>query len=299
LKEVDYEMETSFCLRVDIDTWEGLHRGIPKCIELSKDNSFPITYYLSLGKYATGRNLFRIIKNKEPIKKQIPVWRRNHWLDLFRGVLLPAKKINTSIIEILRKYESNQFTEFHPHGYNHVRWSNSFQHFSEKETSDYLDLIKTEYGGIFEKEPIANAAPNFRVNSFYLSLLSKKQFKFASDFIYHTPFILISNNKNKSVSQLPVTEETIESLINRGKNKKEIIEFYSKRFQKQIDNGSSYICLYTHAIFEPVKLYSVIEEIIKLTEKFDMNPLTHSEYYNQNKTFPKLKIEDILLETKK
>ena len=291
-------METSICFRVDIDTWEGLQKGVPRCIKLSEENSFPFTYYLSLGKYATGRNLFRIIKNKEKIQRKIPVWRRNHWLDLFRGVLLPSKKINTPLIETLREYEASELIEFHPHGYNHVRWSGDFQHFSKEETSDYLDLIRSEYVKIFDKEPIANAAPNFRVNPFYFLLLSTKHFKFASDFIYHTPFILEANNE-KSVCQLPVTEETIECLIMKGMNRKEIIEFYKERFQTLIDNGISYICLYIHAIFEPLKLYPIIEDIIELTEKFDMKALTHSEYFNQSKKFPIIKLEEILTEVGK
>lgn len=293
-------METSFCFRVDIDTWEGVHKGIPECLRLSKENSFPFTYYLSLGKYATGRNLFRIIKKNEPIRRNIPIWKRNHWKDLFRGILLPPKKIGSNTIKILQEYQANEHTEFHSHGYNHVHWANSFDHFSENETSNYLDLMKTEYTKIFGKEPQANAAPNFKVNPFYLAILSSKQFKFASDFVYHSPFLLSSSDKSKkteeSIVQLPVTEETIESLVMQGKNKSEIIEYYKQRFQKQIDNGISYVCLYIHAIYEPLKLYSIIEDIIKLTEQYDMKPLTHLEYYNQRKQYPTIKIKNILPE---
>ncbi|MHA1199494.1 MAG: hypothetical protein ACTSQF_09230 [Candidatus Heimdallarchaeaceae archaeon] len=294
------KMETSFCFRVDIDTWEGLHKGIPECLSLSKKNSFPFTYYLSLGKYATGRNLFRIVKNKEPIRRNIPVWQRNHWKDLFRGIFLPPKKIGTNTIKILKEYQANEHTEFHSHGYNHVQWANSFNRFSEDETSSYLDLMKTEFTKIFGKGPLANAAPNFKVNPFYLSLLSSKQFKFASDFVHHSPFLLSSSDTSKnteeSIVQLPVTEETIESLVMLGKSRSEIIEFYKQRFQNQIDNGISYVCLYIHAVYEPLKLYSVIEDIIKLTEQYDMKPLTHLEYYNQRKQYPTIKINNLLPE---
>ena len=53
--------ETNFCLRVDVDTFEGLTKGIPKVLEISKKHEIPTSIYLSLGKYETGRNLFRKI----------------------------------------------------------------------------------------------------------------------------------------------------------------------------------------------------------------------------------------------
>jgi len=296
-------METSFCLRVDIDTWEGLERGVPMCLKLAEENSFPITFYLSLGKYATGRNLFRIIKDREPIKRKIPVWKRNHWKDLFRGVLTPSKRINDNLIGLLRDYETSQYCEIHPHGYNHVRWANSFNQFNEHQTSEYVNRMIREYTRIFEKSPVANAAPNFVTNSFYTKLLSEKKFKFTSDYIYHSPFILSSDGgikpKGRVIVQLPVTEYSIEDLIVQGKSKTEIIKFYKYKFEKHVEEGSSYICMYIHAIFEPIRMYKVLEEIIKITESLDIKPLTHSEYYNQEKNLPIKELKEIHQEMQK
>jgi len=289
-------METNFCYRVDIDTWEGLYKGLPKCIKIANENAIPFTYYLSLGKYATGRNLFRIIKEKETIIKKIPAWKRNHWKDLFRGILLPPKSIGTNLAEKLQEYASDKNTEFHPHGYNHVFWANNFKNFDLKLTSTYIENIIQEYMQIFGKEPIANAAPNFVVNPFYLELLSSKCFKFASDFIYHSPFLLskTSSKEQNSIVQLPVTEQTIESLILQGKSGMEIVDFYNKRFQRLIDEGVSYICMYAHAIYEPVKLSSIIDKIFELVVKYDMKALTHSEYYNKKDEYPKKIIKEVV-----
>jgi hypothetical protein len=289
-------METKFCLRVDIDTWEGLQKGLPECTRISDKNSFPITYYLSLGKYSTGRNLFRILRKKEPIKKGIPVWQRNHWKDIFRGILLPAKKIGKNTIQMLLDFEASEFTEIHPHGYNHVHWSNSFIEFNEAETANYMDRMITEYTRIFRKEPRANAAPNFSVNAYYLSLLPSKHFEFASDFIYSKPFSLSldgSDGAKTSIVQLPVTEETIEKLLVQGKTKSEIVQFYKRSFQQHINNGSNYICLYIHAIFEPLKFQSLLEEIINLTYQLDMQPMTHSTFFERTKKYPTLNIKEI------
>ncbi len=293
-------METSFCFRVDIDTWKGIHKGLPQSINLATEFSIPTTFYLSLGRYATGKNLFRIIQNREPIKRKTPVWRRNHWSDLFRGILLPSKQIDKNTMYKIRGFESNEYSEFHPHGYNHVTWANEFNEFNFNNTSEYLDLMIQEYIEIFGRQPIANAAPNFVVNPFYLKLLAKKSFKFASDFIYHSPFSLSLDNKNEkmnSILQLPVTEETIEGLIAKGKDQHEIVEFYKQRFREIVDKGITYVCLYSHAIYEPLKLRSVLEGIFELTFKYDMKPLTHSEFYSLGKQYPTISLEDIIKET--
>ncbi len=298
MKGADLEVETNFCFRVDIDTWEGLHKALPESINLSKKYSFPFTYYLSLGKYATGRNIFRIIKNREPIKRRIPIWKRNHWKDLLRGVLLPPKNIDESIMKELREYEANKLTEFHPHGYNHIRWANRFAQFNKDETSEYLDLTIREYNRIFEKQPQSNAAPNFIVNPFYLKMLTSKQFKFASDFIYHSPFLLTFDKENESshesIVQLPVTEITIEELMIQGKTKNEIIQFYKQRFQEHIDSSATYVCLYVHAVFEPLKLRSLMESIFELVVQYDMKPIGQSEFYNQKNQYPTINLNDIL-----
>ena len=295
-------METKFCFRVDIDTWGGIHKGLPRCIELAKEYSLPITYYLSLGEYATGKNIFRIVKNKETIRGKIPVWKRNYWKDLFRGVLLPTKKIDEKTKFKLQEYESKEFSEFHPHGFNHVAWSRDFDKFNEYKTSEYLDSAIEEYTKIFNYKPKANAAPNFVINRFYLKMLPQKKFEFASDFIYHEPFYLTidssENQQFKSIVQLPVTEETIENLVIKGRNKSQIVEFYKKRFQEQIDRGSTYICMYSHAIYEPIKLQNIVEEIFKLVIKLDIEPLTHYEYYEQRKKLPTIDINSIKQERK-
>ncbi|MCG3222791.1 MAG: hypothetical protein H7641_15535, partial [Candidatus Heimdallarchaeota archaeon] len=118
--------ETNFCLRVDVDTFEGLKFGIPKVVDLALKLECSVTIYLSLGKYATGRNLFRIIRNKEITEKRIPPWKRNHPKSIIRGLLLPSRGIKEKEIKKLQEYNTEKLIEFHPHGYNHVKWSKSF-----------------------------------------------------------------------------------------------------------------------------------------------------------------------------
>ena len=100
--------ETHFCLRVDVDTFEGLKKGIPKCIKFAEKTGCPITMYLSLGKYVTGRNIFRIIRDREKIKITIPPWKRSSIRSIFRGILLPPAKIGDKEKYLLQQYNQSE-----------------------------------------------------------------------------------------------------------------------------------------------------------------------------------------------
>ncbi|OLS32572.1 MAG: putative 4-deoxy-4-formamido-L-arabinose-phosphoundecaprenol deformylase ArnD [Candidatus Heimdallarchaeota archaeon AB_125] len=288
--------ETHFCLRVDVDTFEGLKKGIPEIYNLIQDSDIPLTVYLSLGNYATGRNIFRKIKHKEKLTS-IPLWERNSLRSLFRGVLLPPAKIGKSAKGLLKNYESKDLVEIHPHGYNHVKWSTNFHEFSREKTNEYIENIFTEYENIFHSKPIANAAPNFQTNKIYFQIMKEKGVEFLADFKHPEPFFLQFETPEKNVQeilQLPVTEPTIEELIIQGKNIERIKEEYRTRFKHYKDINSNYICFYLHAIYEPFKMKKLLEYILNLTIKFDMKPTSHKNFKEKIVTAPKIRYDEII-----
>ncbi len=290
--------ETNFCLRVDVDTYEGLKYGIPKIARLSKELDFPVTVYLSLGKYATGRNIFRIIKTRNNIKLNIHGLKRNYTRSLARGLILPSKTIGSKEKELLKSYNLNELLEFHPHGFNHVKWSSNFANFSYEKTREYIDAIINEYELIFDKKPTANAAPNFQTNNHYFKLLIKLGFVFSSDFYKMPPFNLElektkKNSKSFKITQLTVTEPTIEELLLQGKSINQIKNAYKKTFEEYVNQGVDYVCMYIHSVFEPIRLENVLQEICRLTYKLDMKPSTHNNYYKKVKELPKIKYSEL------
>ena len=280
--------ETNFCLRVDVDTFEGLKKGIPKVIEITEKFDLPITIYLSLGKYATGRNLFRRIKNRDKFDFRIPPWERNSIRSLFRGVLLPARKISEKEKNFLRNIQKDERIEIHPHGYNHVKWSSKFSDFSYEETFKIMDNLSKEYKSIFEVKPIANAAPNFTINSHYFKLFKKYEFKFGSDFKHTLPFILKVPDSNVEIMQLPVTELTIEEHISSGMSTDKILKEYQLKFDEYTNKTKEYVCFYLHAIYEPIKLEKILTAIIEYVIKKGMNATTHSTYAEGCSNLPKI-----------
>ena len=280
--------ETNFCLRIDVDTFEGIKLGIPEVVDFVLKQECPATIYLSMGKFATGRNIFRIIRNKEIAKKRIPPWIRNHPKSIIRGLLLPPRRIKEKERKKLRDFSAEPSIEFHPHGYNHIKWSRNFSNLSYEKTKGYIDSFIEEYSEIFSKKPIANAAPNFQVNKHYFQLLRKKKFSFTSDLYHSIPFKLQFKRGDKQsqafqLTQLPVTEKSIEDFILQGKTSDQILEEYKNRFEEYIDSGKNYICLYAHAIFEPMRFRNLLTDILKLVYKLDMKITTHSDFANKHK----------------
>jgi undecaprenyl phosphate-alpha-L-ara4FN deformylase len=286
--------ETSFCLRVDVDTFEGLTKGIPKVLEISKKHEIPISIYLSLGKYETGRNLFRKIQKKEKIVNKIPPWKRNSLKSLLRGIILPAKNIGDKEKKFLQRIDKDSNVEIHPHGYNHVRWSSKFPNLSKDNTSEIISNLINEYTSIFQKKPIANAAPNFSVNKHYFQALVDKKFKFSADFRYPEPFVLQLEEKKSQLTQLPVTESTIEDHIAKGKSTDQIVSEYKKRFDNHVENGAEYVCFYVHAVYEPLRLEKTMNKILSYVNKYDFNATTHSKFHQKCSKLRIINIQTLL-----
>lgn len=291
--------ETNFCLRVDVDTFEGLRYGIPKIVKLSRKLNFPVTIYLGLGKYATGRNIFRIIKTRGKVKLNIHGLKRNFVRSYTRGLILPPKTIGSKEKELLNSYNSEELIEFHPHGYNHVKWSSSFVNFSFEKTKEWIDAINNEYKLIFNKKPIANAAPNFQTNIHYFKILKKLGYAFSSDFYKMSPFNLEieekgKDSKNNNIIQLPITEPTIEEYLQQEKSLTQIKNEYKKSFKGHIDQEVNYVCMYIHSVFEPIRLGDMLEEICQMTYKLDMKPTTHTNFYKKIKELPTINYSELI-----
>lgn len=288
--------ETHFCLRVDVDTFEGLKKGISEIYNLTKDLDVPLTIYLSLGKYATGRNIFRKIMHKERISSISPL-KRNSIRSLFRGILLPPARIGYSEKTLLKNFYNEDLIEIHPHGYNHVKWSSRFNEFTQETTSEYIENIFSEYESIFNSKPIANAAPNFQTNKFYFRIMEEKGIEFLADYKHSEPFFLqfeSSREDSQNILQLPVTEPTIEELLIQGKSTDKIKENFKNRFENHKGTESKYVCFYLHAIYEPFKLKTILEYILNLAIKFDMKPSTHKIFKEEGFEAPKIKYEELL-----
>jgi len=291
--------ETNFCLRVDVDTFEGLRYGIPKIVNLSKKLDFPVTIYVGLGKYATGRNIFRILKTRRKVKLNINGLKRNFVRSYTRGIILPPKTIGSKEKELLNSYNSEELIEFHPHGCNHVKWSSSFANFSFEKTENWMDAINNEYKLIFNKKPIANAAPNFQTNIHYFKILKKLGYAFSSDFYKMSPFILEieearKDSKNNKIVQLTVTEPTIEEYLQQEKTLTQIRNEYEKSFKRYIEQEADYVCMYIHSAFEPIRLGDTLEEICQLIYKLDMKPTTHTNFYKKIKELPTINYSELL-----
>ena len=286
--------ETNFCLRVDVDTFEGLKKGIPKVLEISKKHEIPISIYLSLGKYETGRNLFRKIQKKERIINNISPWKRNSFKSLLRGIVLPAKTIGDKEKKFLQNINKDSDAEIHPHGYNHVRWSSNFPNLSKDKTRDIVSNLIDEYRSIFQKKPIANAAPNFSVNKHYFQTLIDNKFKFSADFRYSEPFMLQLEEKNSQITQFPVTESTIEEHITMGKSTDHIVSEYKVRFDSHVENGTKYVCFYVHAVYEPLRLETTMNKVLSYVNKCDFKATTHSKFYQVCSKLPIVSIETLL-----
>ncbi|MFW9851858.1 MAG: hypothetical protein ACFFDS_02870, partial [Candidatus Thorarchaeota archaeon] len=147
-------------------------------------------------------------------------------------------------------------------------------------------------------KPTANASPNFQTNNHYFRLLKKIGFLFSSDFYKMQPFNLeIDKSEKKSdsynITQLTVTEPTIEELLLKGRSIDQIKNTFEKTFERYVDQEVNYVCMYIHSVFEPIRLEKMLHEICQLTYKLDMNPSTHNNFYEKIKELPIIRYSEL------
>ncbi|MHA1686590.1 MAG: hypothetical protein ACTSYD_09335 [Candidatus Heimdallarchaeaceae archaeon] len=290
--------ETSFCFRVDIDTYYGLRKGLHSLIQVVKKMNIPITIYVTLGKFQTGKNLIKHLKHrKKIISAPVRIWQRNHPIDLLRGILLPSKSMSKKDKKELYNIFLSENIEIHAHGYDHVEWAYEFNTFSYEKTRWMLNRLIEEYKSIFGFRPVANAAPNFNINKYYLNLLNTEKFVWSSDILFSMPFyprykdICSENTITSNVVQLPVTELSIYEMLTRGYTPEKIKDYLFNLWKKKIDEGVGYICFYLHAIFEPLKLPNLLKEIFNFVQSRELNVTSHSDFIANCKNIPVIDVK--------
>ena len=64
-------MERILGLKIDVDTYQGMRRGVPRLLDLLAQEKLRATFYLSIGPDASGRAIFQMFRNPRFLKKMI------------------------------------------------------------------------------------------------------------------------------------------------------------------------------------------------------------------------------------
>jgi undecaprenyl phosphate-alpha-L-ara4FN deformylase len=212
-------------LKVDVDTYRGTRKGVPRLVELLKRHGAGATFLFSLGPDHTGRAIKRVFRRGFVGKVSRTSVLSNYGLaTLLYGTLLPGPDIGRRCAAVMRAVRDAGF-EVGIHSWDHVKWQDGVGKADAGWTERQMRLARERFEEIFGEPPRAHGAAGWQTNLHALRLTQRLGFDYCSDTRGSCPFIPVWRAEIVACPQLPTTLPTLDELIGtNGVTKKNVAE---------------------------------------------------------------------------
>jgi len=202
-------------LKVDVDTYRGTRKGVPRLVELLKKHGAGATFLFSLGPDHTGRAIKRVFRRGFVGKVSRTSVLSNYGLaTLLYGTLLPGPDIGRRCAAVMRAVRDAGF-EVGIHAWDHVKWQDGVGKADARWTERQMRLARERFEEIFGEPPRAHGAAGWQTNLHALRLTQRLGFDYCSDTRGSCPFIPVWRAEIVACPQLPTTLPTLDELIGR------------------------------------------------------------------------------------
>jgi undecaprenyl phosphate-alpha-L-ara4FN deformylase len=211
------EMHSSLSLKIDVDTHDGMKKGVPELLNVLYKFGICATFCLSFGPDNAGKALFRMLREPMFFKKmlQTKAPRLYGLRTIFSGTILPARPIATAFPDLVQQI-NEQGHEVIVHAWNHRAWQDHLHGFSR-------DIIRAEFDKAFQafhqilgRAAVAVAAPGWQATPQSLAVQDTLNLLYASDLREGPPCFLRCDSKTFKTLQIPTTGPCIEELLAIG-----------------------------------------------------------------------------------
>lgn len=207
-------MTKKIYLKVDVDTYLGMKRGVPCLLDLLGEFDIKATFFLSFGPDHSGRALFNIWRKKGFLKKMIRT--RAPALYGFRtmlyGTLLPGPRIAANFPDMVRRLEAEGH-EVGVHAWDHRLWQDHLDTMPEARIRAEFEKSFASYRNILGHDPASTAAPAWYCNRASLAIQDTLDLAYCSDTRGQTPFLPILEEQEFETPQIPTTMTCLEELM--------------------------------------------------------------------------------------
>ena len=212
-------------LKIDVDTWRGTRKGVPRLAETLLDRRAGATFLFSLGPDHTGRALRRIFRPGFFSKvKRTSVVKHYGVKTLLYGTLLPGPDIGRRGAARMRAVRDAGF-EVGVHCWDHVRWQDNVAGQEADWTEREMARAVRRYESIFQEMPHVWGAAGWQTNR-HAAFVEENYFLYASDTRGTCPFLPLWNGVRIGCPQLPTTLPTLDELIGiDGIDESNVVDF--------------------------------------------------------------------------
>jgi len=222
-------------LKIDVDTHQGLAKGVPRLAKLLTAEGISATFFVAMGPDNSGRAIWRAFKNPGFISKM----RRTRAASMYgfrtilSGTILPPRAIALAFPQILRELLRMGF-ELGVHGYDHVRWQDHLDDLGEGGIGAEIDDGLEVYRAITSTPAQSFAAPGWRTNAASLKILDTRGLSYHSDTRGQAPYRCAVDGTILRTPEIPTTLPTMDEVIGtKGLNSPaEIVRFYLDQFSE-------------------------------------------------------------------
>jgi hypothetical protein len=195
-------------LKIDVDTYVGMKRGVPRLLSILAQFGIPATFYLSMGPDASGRAILQLVKNPRFLKKMLrtDAGRLYGMKTALYGTLLPSPMIALSFPELVEQIISaGHEVEFH--AWDHRRWQDGLYTRSFDWIKNWFEKGIEAYRKLVKKEPSSFGAPSWLIDDRVLKIVGQYPFHYLSCTRAKEPFIHEISGLMEIPSDLPCFEE--------------------------------------------------------------------------------------------
>lgn len=201
-------MQKLLGLKIDVDTYEGMKKGVPSLLKILDRLGVKGTFYLSIGPDASGRAILQLFRNPLFLKK---MWRTNAvGLYGFRtalyGTLLPSPKIALSFPGIVKDIVA-QGHEVQFHAWDHRRWQDELSRHSSAWIRAWFARGVEGFVKLTGHKPASFGAPAWLVDDRVMQIIRDYSFDYLSCTRAKAPFIHEDCGLVEIPSDLPCLEE--------------------------------------------------------------------------------------------
>ena len=201
-------MKRTLGLKIDVDTFEGMKKGVPRLLDSLSELAIKGTFYLSMGPDASGLAVLQLLKNPRFLKKML----RSNAPGLYGfktalyGILLPSPMIALSFPELVRRIMAEGH-EVQFHAWDHRRWQDGLPRRSEQWIRDWFDKGMTVFRNLTGQNASSFGAQAWLIDDRVLKIVGDYGFNYLSCTRAREPFLHEGLMIPEIPSDLPCFEE--------------------------------------------------------------------------------------------
>ncbi|HOX37007.1 MAG TPA: polysaccharide deacetylase family protein [Candidatus Brocadiia bacterium] len=205
------------CLKVDVDTHDGMRDGVPRLLETFKEFGVRATFFLAFGPDNSGKAIWNIFRRKGFLKKMVRTGapKLYGWRTVLSGTLLPARPIAAGFPDIVRRIE----TEGHEtavHAWDHRLWQDHLDRLGENRIRGEFARSFDAYEKALGHRPEAVGAPAWFATASSLRIQDSLGLRYASDMRSGAPCYPVFDGYRSTTLQIPTTQPCLEELLTQG-----------------------------------------------------------------------------------